>query len=310
MIGCGFDTRAYRLDGGRWVEVDEPELLAIKEARLPAAEALSPPRARPDPVPRGVARGDAHAVRDGRVRRDRPGRNPRLHPDPDRRALLATLVRLFPHHAVVCDLLTRTFLARYARSLVRFLREIDAEFACVRPSRGAVPRARLPHGGPVSVPERAAELGAQARRRAGSSGSCPASGTVTASGSSSTGSRRRAVRYTRREARYPRGTGARNDRQRGRHRGARARRKRDERAAPRARSRARDGDADLVLLCVPDRAIAEVAAGIERGPGSRTRAAGRRSPRSGRTSGGSPSIRCRRSRATAVRSSSTEPGPP
>jgi predicted short-subunit dehydrogenase-like oxidoreductase (DUF2520 family) len=28
----------------------------------------------------------------------------------------------------------------------------------------------------------------------------------------------------------------------------------------------RDGDADLVLLCVPDRAIAEVAAGIERGP--------------------------------------------
>ena len=48
----------------------------------------------------------------------------------------------------------------------------------------------------------------------------------------------------------------------------------------------RDGDADLVLLCVPDRAIAEVAAGIERGPGSRTRAAGRRSPRSSRTSGG------------------------
>ena len=53
---------------------------------------------------------------------------------------------------------------------------------------------------------------------------------------------------------------------------------------------------ELFVLCVPDRAIAEVAQRIEPGPGSRTLAARRRSPRSTRTRGASPSIRSRRSR--------------
>src|SRR5262245_54626447 len=29
LIGCGFDARAYRLGGGRWLEVDEPPLIAM-----------------------------------------------------------------------------------------------------------------------------------------------------------------------------------------------------------------------------------------------------------------------------------------
>jgi methyltransferase (TIGR00027 family) len=162
VIGCGFDTRPYRLDGGRWVEVDEPELLAIKEARLPAAEA-------PSPVERIPIRFREESLEatlmpyatDERVVIVLEGILGYI-PDPDRRAFLATLVRLFPHHAVVCDLLTRTFLARYARSLVRFLREIDAEFA----ASSDHPEALFHELGyrtaaRVSVPERAAELGAQ-----------------------------------------------------------------------------------------------------------------------------------------------------
>jgi len=39
VVGCGFDTRAFRLAGGRWLEFDEPELIVTKEARLPASEA-------------------------------------------------------------------------------------------------------------------------------------------------------------------------------------------------------------------------------------------------------------------------------
>jgi hypothetical protein len=36
VIGAGFDTRAFRLCGGRWVELDEPALITLKEAHLPA----------------------------------------------------------------------------------------------------------------------------------------------------------------------------------------------------------------------------------------------------------------------------------
>ena len=43
MIICaGFDTRAFRLPGGCWVELDEPALLAPKEAELPARSAPNP----------------------------------------------------------------------------------------------------------------------------------------------------------------------------------------------------------------------------------------------------------------------------
>jgi methyltransferase (TIGR00027 family) len=39
LIGCGFDSRAFRLAGGVWFELDEPPLITYKEERLPAAQA-------------------------------------------------------------------------------------------------------------------------------------------------------------------------------------------------------------------------------------------------------------------------------
>ncbi len=72
-----------------------------------------------------------------------------------------------------------------------------------------------------------------------------------------------------------------------------------------------EGDPQLVLLCVPDAAIADVARGLTPGPlvaHVERRDAAR--ARSTRTCGGSASIRCRPSRARAGPSSSTAPGPP
>ena len=34
-IGAGFDSRPYRFDGGTWVELDEPQVIAYKNERLP-----------------------------------------------------------------------------------------------------------------------------------------------------------------------------------------------------------------------------------------------------------------------------------
>ena len=42
IIGAGFDSRAFRLAGGRWLEVDEPQVFAWKEPRLPAAGSQNP----------------------------------------------------------------------------------------------------------------------------------------------------------------------------------------------------------------------------------------------------------------------------
>lgn len=37
IIGAGFDSRAFRLKGGTWVELDEPQVIAYKNERLPAS---------------------------------------------------------------------------------------------------------------------------------------------------------------------------------------------------------------------------------------------------------------------------------
>lgn len=42
QIGAGFDSRAFRLEGGRWLEVDEPQVFAWKEPRLPVEESPNP----------------------------------------------------------------------------------------------------------------------------------------------------------------------------------------------------------------------------------------------------------------------------
>jgi O-methyltransferase involved in polyketide biosynthesis len=42
LIGAGFDSRAYRLTGGVWIEVDEPEIISRKEQRLSAPKCPNP----------------------------------------------------------------------------------------------------------------------------------------------------------------------------------------------------------------------------------------------------------------------------
>ena len=38
IIGAGFDSRAFRLKGGVWVELDEPQVILYKNERLPASD--------------------------------------------------------------------------------------------------------------------------------------------------------------------------------------------------------------------------------------------------------------------------------
>jgi methyltransferase (TIGR00027 family) len=40
-VGAGFDSRPYRIDGGDWLELDEPQIVSYKNERLPIEECRS-----------------------------------------------------------------------------------------------------------------------------------------------------------------------------------------------------------------------------------------------------------------------------
>jgi methyltransferase (TIGR00027 family) len=128
VIGAGFDTRAFRLPGGRWTEIDEPSLLAVKEERLPAAGAPNPLVR----VPIEFAReslGEKLAACAGPERTHVVLEGVLLYlTDPERRDLLATLRASFPRHVVYCDLMRRTFFETYSREVHEHILGLGARF--------------------------------------------------------------------------------------------------------------------------------------------------------------------------------------
>lgn len=117
IIGAGFDTRAFRLQGGRWFEFDEPEILTYKESRLPAAEAPNPLVRVPvhfgreplgDKLQIVGTPANVHIVIEGVLM---------YLTREQRRDLLRTLQACFPHHTVYCDLMRKRFFEKYSRPI-------------------------------------------------------------------------------------------------------------------------------------------------------------------------------------------------
>lgn len=115
-LGAGFDSRPYRMSGGRWTEIDEPDLLARKEALLPAAECANPLLR----VPVRFSRGELAAAL------PEPDGAPVLVviegvtmylPDAAIASSLAALTARYPRHTVVCDLMDRAFQRRFAKGI-------------------------------------------------------------------------------------------------------------------------------------------------------------------------------------------------
>jgi methyltransferase (TIGR00027 family) len=116
-IGAGFDSRPYRVKGGVWVELDEPQLIAYKDERLPVTNCPNSLKRIPidftvDSLDEKLAPFAGHDsvifVVEGVL----------IYLDPPACEHLAQVLRaLFPKHTLVCDLMTRKFLNSYARSL-------------------------------------------------------------------------------------------------------------------------------------------------------------------------------------------------
>lgn len=108
-IGAGFDTRPYRLQGGEWYEIDEPQLIGYKDQKLPVGESPNPLRRYAVDFASGSlgerlrevpAQGQVVVVIEGVF----------MYLEPD--AIAATLRVLrerFPRHVLLCDLMSRGF---------------------------------------------------------------------------------------------------------------------------------------------------------------------------------------------------------
>ena len=129
LLGAGFDTRAFRLSGGDWVELDHPALMALKEQKLPAHEAKNP-----------LTRSGIDFAVDSLAEKLEPwrGGRPTIVVMEGVTAYLSiaqftqTLMVLqdaFPRHTLMCDLTTATFASRYSGPIREKIASLGATFA-------------------------------------------------------------------------------------------------------------------------------------------------------------------------------------
>lgn len=117
VIGAGFDTRAFRLKGGRWFEFDEAEIVTYKESRLLQADA-------PNPLQRIIV-NFASGELTSKIEAVPPASHVHVVIEgvfmylthAQRADLLALLAQRFPHHTVYCDLMRKGFFEKYSRDI-------------------------------------------------------------------------------------------------------------------------------------------------------------------------------------------------
>ena len=128
LLGAGFDTRAFRLEGGRWWEIDDGELLAHKEERLPSSAAPNPLTRVPIDFER-----ESLAVRLSPLAGDDEAlvvlEGVTMYLSDAALSSLARTVRsTLPRAILIADLMTPAFASTYSRSLRRELARLGASF--------------------------------------------------------------------------------------------------------------------------------------------------------------------------------------
>lgn len=128
IIGAGFDSRAYRMDGGHWTEIDEPQVINFKNKSLAADQCRNSLRRvsidfgeerLSEKLP-AVAAGDpVVVVMEGvflYLSEAQIGET------------IRTLQHAFPRHTLICDLHTRFFMERFGKKLARQIEAMGATF--------------------------------------------------------------------------------------------------------------------------------------------------------------------------------------
>ena len=127
-VGAGFDSRPYRLAGGNWVELDEPQIINVKNEKLPIAECtnkltrVSIDFSKETLVEKLAVYGQHQAIIiiiEGVF----------MYLQESAIAdTLKQLQHLFPQHVLLCDLMTRPFFEKLAQSVHNKLVATGARF--------------------------------------------------------------------------------------------------------------------------------------------------------------------------------------
>lgn len=128
IVGAGFDSRAFRLAGGRWLELDEPQIIAFKQERLPAADCPNPlVRLAIDFENETLAEKLAPYAESGQVTVVIEGVLMYLSEE-QIRVMLRGLRGAFPRVEVACDVMTNEFFEKFARPIHARIRGLGASF--------------------------------------------------------------------------------------------------------------------------------------------------------------------------------------
>jgi methyltransferase (TIGR00027 family) len=160
LLGAGFDSRAFRLAGGRWLEIDQPAVIALKNEKLPASRA-------PNPLDRIAINFSTEKLEDKLEAFD--GERPVIVLEgvsmyltqAQLKATLSVLAWRFPRHTLMCDLMSKDFFERYGAKVHDRIVELGGKFAGLAEDPSAVVRsAGYRQLSRVSMVARARELGA------------------------------------------------------------------------------------------------------------------------------------------------------
>ncbi|MBO9204641.1 MULTISPECIES: class I SAM-dependent methyltransferase [Niastella] len=128
LIGAGLDSRAYRLDGGKWIEIDEEAIIAHKNNTLPINECKNPLERIPidfekeklaDKLQPYSGRPHVVFIVEGVLM---------YLTDEQRNAMLTVLTTLFPSHVLFCDLMNKGFFEKFSGEIYQKLLENGAIF--------------------------------------------------------------------------------------------------------------------------------------------------------------------------------------
>jgi len=129
IVGAGFDSRAYRLSGGTWIELDEPQLISYKNECLPISECRNvlqriPINFATETLLEKLESLPQHksvvVVIEGVLM---------YLTEPIINELLNTLIAIFPRHQLVCDLMSKTFFKKYSYKIHEKIQKLGASFS-------------------------------------------------------------------------------------------------------------------------------------------------------------------------------------
>ncbi len=128
LIGAGFDSRAYRLNGGRWIELDEPQIVSYKNERLPIENCKNElwriaidfeTDLLEEKLQEFSTNQPVVIILEGVLI---------YLPEDVIKQTLGIFHRLFPNHKLACDLMTEKFFKKYSYTLSQKIGDLGAEF--------------------------------------------------------------------------------------------------------------------------------------------------------------------------------------